>query len=66
MFFVAWLIEHNSHIEDLCESTRQHDDDRPKIAVSRRSHASMMRNIAPIRASYPGRHRYSASRRRHL
>ena len=45
MFFVARLIEHNSHIEDLCEATRWHDDNRPKSAASRRSRASMIRNI---------------------
>ena len=66
MFFVARLIEHNSHIEDLCEPTRQHDDNRRKMAMSRRSRTSMMRNIAPVRANYLGRHSYSASRRRHL
>jgi hypothetical protein len=26
MFFVARLVEHNSHIEDLCEPTRRHDE----------------------------------------
>jgi hypothetical protein len=66
MFFVARLVEHNSHIEDLCEPTRRHDENRPKMAMSRRSRASMIRNIAPMRASYPGKHSYSASRRRHL
>jgi hypothetical protein len=66
MFFVARLIEHNSHIEDLCEPTLRYRDNRPKMAVSRRSRASMMRNIAPMRTSYLGKHSYSASRRRHL
>jgi hypothetical protein len=66
MFFVARLIEHNSHIEDLCQPTRRHRDNRPKMAIVRRSRASMMRNSAPIRASYLGKHSYSASRRRHL
>jgi hypothetical protein len=66
MFFVARLIEHNSHIEDLCEPTRRRRGNRPKMAMSRRSRTSMMHNIAPLRASFLGKHSYSASRRRHL
>jgi hypothetical protein len=66
MFFVGRLIEHNSHIEDLYDPPRRHDDNRPKSGVFRRCRASMIRNIAPFRACYLGKHSYSASRRRHL
>jgi hypothetical protein len=65
MFFVGRLVEHNSHIEDLCEATRRHDENRPKSAVSRRSRAFLIFNSS-MGANYLRRHGYSALRRHRL